>query len=183
MTVNTERVYADVFEALVYAALFPDSIYASPPYNAFSASAYTSDRIFQGALTFKRKSAKSKMPFIGWFLNDTADFEFEQTQVQKITGQVMVITAHQNPKIELAWKAALQDRTLIEDICQQNLDEQGLLYGPFGVNNTAVVPAVFGRVTEIDFLPSNKEIGVQPALGPDVVVASIALNITLNVAA
>lgn len=183
MTVNTDRVYADVFEALVEAALFPETLYASPPYVGFSTSAYTSDRIFKGALTFKRKSAKSKMPFIGWFLNDTADFTFEQTQVQRITGQVMVITAHQNPKIETAWRAAMQDRTLIEDICQQNLDEQGLLYGPFGVNSLTVVPADFGRVTEIDFLPTNKEIGVQPALGPDVVVASIALNITLNVAA
>ena len=183
MTVNTDRLYADVFEALAEAMLLPETIYASPPYNAFSASAFTSDRIFKGALTFKRKSAKSKMPFLGFFFNDTGDFTFELTRVQAITGQVMVILAHQNPKIELAWKAALQDRTLVEDICQQNLDEMGLLYGPFGVNHPDVVPSTFGRVTEIDCLLSNKEIGVQPALGPDVVVASIALNITLNVAA
>jgi len=182
VTVNTVRLYADVFEGLVEAALFPGTIYSSPPYAAFSVSDYTADRIFKGALTFKRKSAKSKMPFVGWFLNETDDFAFEQTQVQKITGQVVVITAHQNPKIEIAWRAAMQDRTLVEDICQQNLDEQGLLYGPFGVNNTAVVPSSFGLVTEIDCGFSNKEIGVQPALGPDVVVASIALNITLNVA-
>jgi hypothetical protein len=183
MQINATRDWPTVAENLVEAAARPDLYMANPPYTPFPESAYTGDRIFKGRTTFDRKSSKSKMPFMAFFYNKPEEYEMNVTQTLEAAVQVMVLFAHQNPKLDLAMKAACLDRERFADICAFHPSDPRMPQGPFFCQNPLVVPASFGSIMEIyKCVPGNFEAGAVKELGPDVVVASLSLNIFLNVA-
>lgn len=183
-TVNTTRDFPTVFENLVEAAMFPGIYYQPAPWNTFPESNYDlTTQVMKGEVSFNRKRSKTRMPWFAFFYNSMEENRADMTQCTEYVGQVMLLFAHQHPNTSTAMASAKRDRDRAVDIARQNLDVNlGLVYGPFGVWHPSVVPASFGTVLElVDCLHSNPEVGTVKEWGPDVVVASVALNITLNV--
>lgn len=183
-TVNATRDFPTVFENMVEAAMFPSLYYQPAPYVSFIESNYDiAKQVMKGEVSFARKRSKTLMPWFAFFYNHLETDRADVTQCTEYTGQVMLMFAHQNPNTPVAMASAKRDRDRAIDIARQNLDVNlGLAYGPFGVWNPSVVPSTFGTVLElIECLATNPDSGTVKEWGPDVVVASVALNITLNV--
>lgn len=182
MSVNASRDYFTVANNLVEAALFPALVTGGPSYTTFSESAYTSAQRFKGRQTFDRQGSKTSFPFILWFTHD-CEMTWNATQVRIARPKVLVLIAHQNPDVQVAYQTVERDLNRVIDVCMSQVDNPAMTLGPFCYQSTDVVPSSFGTVYHVDFDPeaASQEIGVNPKLGKDVVVGHVELTLEIEV--